>query len=162
MKNIYLLIICIISIQLHVFSQNCKGIKVEKDEFTDQVTISTPITKSTAYLPISFTRMPSKEGDILFAMFITKAYSFDVGKKGLYVIFEDGSKWIREDVEVRYKRSNNGYHVMATLALGEIEIIELQGKKVKKFKLYIHEKDVSPKDAEEFRNNVSCVMKTEL
>jgi hypothetical protein len=83
----------------------------------------------------------------IFLRLQTYGETLDIGKKGVYILFEDGTKWNKEwkiDTDEGVGRWW-GYKALVLLDYDEVEIFA--NKKISAFKLYTHEENLSEKEA---------------
>ena len=73
-------------------------------------------------------------------------------------MFTDGTKLTKptEKIDVKYDK---GYEYSAFITLTTADLTTLNTKKVKKFRLYIHDETVSSVEADKFKLYVSCIRK---
>ena len=116
----------------------------EEDEFTNEVTFRTNLLK-----PVSITKVIRNNKATYYLSLSTRGNTINYNKKGVYILFTDGKKWVKldEEIDVDY---NDGYEYSAFIKLNPIDIKLFQTKKIDKFKLYIYEGSVNPTDSDNF------------
>ena len=114
------------------------------DEFDDRTTWRSPLLKN-----ISFTKVKGSDG--VFRTYVNiraVGSTLNVGKKGLTVIFEDGSRFERPAAKIDAKAgSGSGWNYSAFVSVDEEDLNLFATKKVKAYKLYIYKGALYGKDA---------------
>lgn len=128
-----------------LFKEAESSIDKNIDDFDNSKTFYTQMLK-----PAFITRIVKKSTITYYLSFSTKGSTLNAGEKGVYVIFQDGTKWIRslEKIDVEY---DDGYEYSSFTTITAADLRLFQRKKVKKFKLYIYDYEVSEEDATFFQ-----------
>lgn len=131
-----------------------KFINKRFDEFEEKTTYITPI------LDDMVLSKHIKDNDVKYYLSLyTIGSTLNYGGKGVFVIFEDGTKWVKESEEIdveNIKGSNWGYKAFIPLNQKDLEIFS--NKVVKKFRLYIYDNE-SPKNNQLFPYLVQSIIK---
>ncbi len=146
--------IFILLIQLLVQNHtNCDRLEIVRDEYTDEIRVTTPITSkvgsSTFLMPLVITKVV-KKNESNYYLYITSAFSndYEVDRKGIYFIFEDGSKYVDETVPIKFNdHRNRGYELSALTKLTPELLTKFTTIKVKKFRLNLYEGEIDDEDA---------------
>lgn len=136
----------------------CLKIERRTDDFTDEVTINNPIIegREISSMILYKTLTSSKES---FALSLrTYGSTVNVGKTGVIILFDDGTKMSKPTVEIDVESDEKGFEYSAYVSLNETEVKSLMTKKIKKFRLYIYDEDVSPSFSEKFTYYVKCIL----
>lgn len=137
----------------------CK-INYEKDKFTGQVKIYTPITTKMGISPLIFYKMIGSEDTTFYLAIYTYSSIGDYGTTGVYIIFEDGERWIKEEAKIRVDYiSSYNYSYVTQIRVHEGEIEKLKTKKITDVRLgRSAEKKIESKDAEKFICSLNRVL----
>ena len=134
----------------------CKKIEVEKDKFTGDIRYTTPSVHGFHFIKVI-------SGNITrIYMFIRETdYTCSVGKKGVYLLFDNGSKLSKDDVEIDVEvgDSSDKYLYTAFFPLTESDIKVLSEKLITDDRLYIYDGTVSTDRAKEIRGYLRCLIK---
>lgn len=139
-----------VALPLITFAQ-CKGITSKTDDFTGEKTLMTP-TMSNLVLVKSI-----KEKDTTYTLCLQVPNSQMAIGKGAYVLFSDGSKWMKDFEEVDSQVITSYYVYYAKIQLTPDELEEISTKRIKKMKLHIFEADVTEKIGNWFLQEVACM-----
>jgi len=137
--------------------------KVERivDDFTGEVKISSPIMIGEHLSPILIYKFLKKGKATLYYLSLrTSGSTLNINKNGVTVLFEDGTKWNKQQAKVNVDANSNGYDYSAFIQLNDAELITFITKKIKKIRLYIYDENVKPSDADKFRLFVKCIKTT--
>lgn len=135
------------------FNTNAQ-IDKEVDEFTGEISAYTPLLKKASMM-----KFIKKGVTRYFLTLSTEGSTLTSYKTGVYVIFTDDTKWIKENEKVDYKSSRgSGWNYTCFVTLTDNDLKLFATKKIKKFKLYIHTDDITEKDATEFMENVNKII----
>ena len=122
------------------------------DDFTNEIEIQSPILG-----PVGTMYKSIKKGKVTYYL------RFSIGSEGIYrgngvyILFTDGTKWIRpnEKVEVIY---SDGFENKVFMSLTPTDLAIFNTKIIKKVRLYIHDMNVEFSEGEKFRNQVAVVI----
>jgi hypothetical protein len=125
----------------------------EVDEFNGEIRINSPLLSK-----LGFISKHIRNGKSTY-YFSTSIKSNGIYKgMGVIILFTDGTKWSRpnEEVDVDYSEGFQN-NVFLTLTSSDLEIFKK--KVIRKIRLYIHDKDVDLKEAENFRKLLNIIIK---
>ena len=136
----------------------CSKIENQKDDFTDNISINSPIIESREIASmILYKHIMS--GKITYALSLqTSGVTVNVGQTGVIILFDDGTKMNKTTIEFDVDADEKGYKYSAYVPLTETEVKSLTTKKIKKFRLYIYDEELNQTFAEKFTYYVKCVM----
>ena len=120
--------------ELKAINAGVESIKKSYDEFDDKTDWDSPILKN-----IAFYKTKYKDGMIrMYVRLSTEGVTLNMGKKGLTVIFEDGSRFERPNAEIKADSgAGSMWDYRAFESINEEELSLFATKKVKAYKLYI-------------------------
>jgi hypothetical protein len=126
--------------------------KFEKrvDDFTSEVTISTPILTNSEISPVILYKIIKNGVAHYYISLNTTGSTVNVGEKGVIVLFTDGTKWTRQ-TEIDVDASSRGFNYSAWITLTSSDLLTFQNKTIKGFKLYIYDEYVALPVAERFK-----------
>lgn len=134
----------------------CNKIKKEEDEFTDELHFYSPeidgnmtIHKYIRNSKTSYYLSLSTSGSIVA-----------VGKKGVIILFKDGTKINKpsEEIDVDTYGSGSKFKYSAFIRLTKSDLVKLSTKSVKKYRLYIFDSTIGEIDSMKFENYVDCII----
>ena len=86
--------------------------------------------------------------------------TLNVGKEGLYILFEDGTKLIKPDAKIDVEvSSGSGYVYSAFVPLSQSEIKLLINKDITDKRTYLYDGTVDNESAKEIREYLKCLTK---
>lgn len=136
----------------------CSKIEKRTDDFTNEVTINNPIIEGRQISSMILYKTV-KSGKVSYSLSLrTYGSTVNVGETGVIILFDDGTKMSKPTVKIDVDTDEKGFEYSAYIPLTETEVKSLTTKKIKKFRLYIYDKEVSPSFAEKFTYYVKCVM----
>jgi|BioPla2DNA2_1021312.scaffolds.fasta_scaffold36365_2 hypothetical protein len=136
----------------------CSKIEKRTDDFTNEVTINNPIIEGRQISSMILYKSV-KSGKVSYSLSLrTYGSTVNVGETGVIILFDDGTKMSKPTVKIDVDSDEKGFKYSAYIPLTEIEVKSLTTKKIKKFRLYIYDEEVSPGFAEKFTYYVKCVM----
>lgn len=136
----------------------CSKINKKTDDFTGRTIISSPLFESGKNLPVAIFKSIVDDDVSYFLALQTYSLTVNVYKKGVIILFENGSKLTKKDVEIDVEASQRGYEYSALVPLTKAEAESLATKHIDKFRLYIYDEDVTQGFALKFTNYVKCVL----
>jgi hypothetical protein len=140
----------------------CLKIEQKKDDFTSEVTINNPIIEGRNISSMILYKTV-KSGKVSYSLSLrTYGSTVNVGITGVIILFDDGTKISKPTVKIDVDSDEKGFEYSAYIPLTEIEVKSLTTKKIKKFRLYIYDEEVSPGFAEKFTYYAKCVMDKKL
>ncbi len=137
-------------------TQICGKISKRSDDFTDEVTYSSPIMDGISIAPMIVYKSISNEGTVYFLSLQANGSTLNVGESGVIILFEDGSKMTKSN-KVDVDAGSNGYKYSAYITLSETEIEKLITTPIDKFRLYIYDRDVNHGQAEKLGIYLECM-----
>ena len=136
----------------------CSKIEQRTDDFTNELTINTPIIESRNISSMILYKT-IKSGKVSYSLNLsTYGSTINVGETGVIILFHDGTKMNKPTVKIDVDSDDKGFKYSAYLSLSETEVKSLTTKKIKKFRLYVYDEEVSAGFAEKFTYYVKCVM----
>mgnify|MGYP001105373465 CR=1 FL=1 len=138
----------------------CKGITKDVDEFKNITTYSTPYIKgvlSTAPLPLAASKIITDTDTAYLLHFQLVAGAYDPYKKGLYVLFDNGEKWIMDETEIKCRYGSSFNYYSAYFLLDEEKIATLNNNAITKFKLFTHERTLQKGQYSDFVKLFKCI-----
>ncbi|RRG24815.1 hypothetical protein DWB61_02055 [Ancylomarina euxinus] len=132
----------------------CNSIIVEKDKFTNKTKYHSPYIN-----PISFLRVQTDSSITNYMSIQVSGSTINVGIKGVIILFKDGTKIERPNVEVDSKVSRNGggFTYSAFFNLEKEEIETLSQKIISDVRLYIYDSEI--KDGIKYQEYLKCIEK---
>ncbi len=136
----------------------CSKIERRTDDFTNEVTINNPIIEGRKISSMILYKT-IKSGKVFYFLSLeTYGSTVNVGETGLIILFDDGTKMSKPTIKIDVDTDEKGFKYSAYIPLTETELKSLTKKKIKKFRLYIYDEEVSPGFAEKFTYYVKCIM----
>lgn len=137
----------------------CSKLKREIDDFTGEIKISSPISSGRQLSPMTIYKHINKSKTVYYLRLRTYGSTLNVSETGVIVLFTDGTKWIKQS-KIDVDAESNGFEYSAFINLTPTDLISFSTKKIKKFRLYIYDKEVNSSDADKFKLFVKCVKET--
>ena len=137
--------------------QLCAEIDRSVDDFTRAVTFRSPQSNGFELTKISIQKTVSKTGTRYY--FSLRAYgsSVVVDGKGVIILFTDGTK-LSKSVDIDVEADKDQFEYTAFIPLTSADLLLLSTKKIKKYRLYIFDEEVSASEADKLRLFTKCVM----
>ncbi|HEY1192616.1 hypothetical protein [Flavobacterium sp.] len=136
----------------------CAKLEREVDDFTDEIKISSPLMISGSLSPIMIYKYLKKGKPPLYYLSLkTSGSTLTVNGKGVIVLFDDGTKWLKPQNKVDIDATSNGYMYSSFIPLSTTDLATFTTKKIKKIRLYIYDGSVVPSDADKFTLFVKCL-----
>jgi hypothetical protein len=139
-----------------------KGCDVVKDvdKFTEQISIKTPLECGFKICPLIFGKLIKKEDTTYYLHFYLKSSSASYTAKGIYVIFEDGEKWIKEDAVIETSYASSGlYSYRSQLNLSHSDIERLSKFRITDIRLWQIDYEVTAQEGKNLICSLEKVMK---
>ncbi len=76
---------------------DCIEIKKETDKFTNEIKLYSPIIIKGSFAPLRIIKIIAGNTKYYFLSLTTKGFGLNVGKSGVILLFEDGSKLHKND-----------------------------------------------------------------
>ena len=161
MKYLYLLLL----FSSFSFAQmQCEGVDIKVDDFTSEKVIK---TKSRGYgapnphLSILQGVKIKANNEIVTGLQIKLlSDSLPKGDFGVYFIFEDGSKLIRENIKVDKSVAGRYYSLSAIMDLNELELKQFETLKVSKIRVINEDAEIDSSEAKDFLSDFKCLVQT--
>lgn len=134
----------------------CSGLERKVDDFTDKITISSPLLSGNRISPMIIYKTMSKGVSVYYLSLSTSGNTVNVNKTGVNVLFDDGTKWNRQS-KVDVEATSDGFEYSSFIKLTQNDLIVFSKKRIKKFRLYIYDEDVNYGEAEKFKSYVDCI-----
>jgi len=129
-------------------------IKKETDDFTGEVTITSPILNDVSLLKVI------KKGSstpIYYLDLETGGSTLNYNVKGVIVLFKDGSKWSKPEQKIDV-RVSDGWRYSAFITLTQQDLQLFSSKEIDKFRLYIYDNH-APDETDKFVYYVQAITK---
>lgn len=156
MKIIFTLLLTLCSLLL-LSQDDCTGsLTINKDKFTGEISIFTPLDE-----PLSINKIVEKTKTYYFLSASVIGVTATVGRKGLYILFSDGTKFIRqnESIDTKVNKYGSGFEYSAFIELTKKEVEIFSKKTVTDVKLYIYDREVDGFDSSQFKCYVAAILK---
>lgn len=158
MKQLLIIFLCVINLSgftQSLDSLDCGHIEREYDEFEKETTLRTPLLKN-----CSLTKVISKSGTRYYLSVYAPGATVNVGEGGVKIILSNDQilSFPSEKISVDVT-SVGGYSYSAFIPINQATLQLLQKYQVLKWKLYIYDNSQNSKDATEFMEAVSCIVK---
>lgn len=144
-------------------SQNCfaqddcsNSLETDKDKFTGEVSIRTPINE-----PMCINKVIDKNQIYYYLRIEVIGETPSVVKKGVMVLFSDGSKLSKpnEKIDVRVNKYGSGYEYTSFIVLTKKEVDLFAKKKATDVRLYIYDREIDEVDASQFMCAAEAIIK---
>lgn len=110
----------------------CNKITVTNDKFDDLITSSTPNNKRLKLFKII------DKGITNYFLNITQfQHVANVNINGVYILFDDGTKWIKKDNPISVEVIGSSFHYSSLIRLTTNDLEDLKNKKITDTRLYI-------------------------
>lgn len=156
MRNTLILFIFFVLLYTTSYSQTNCEIKKEVDKFEGTIRFRTDDFKW-----CSFTKVV-KSSDTLYYVYLTaEGMTANYLKRGVIILFTDGSKIEKNDAEVDCKyRAGTMYDYSAFIRLTEDDLNQLTTKTMSAFRLYIYDRGFGEKKALKLAESLKCLIKS--
>ena len=134
----------------------CKKLAREIDDFADVVKINSPLITGSVVSSLFIYKNISKTETKYYLGLRTTGSTVVVDGKNVIVLFTDGTKWANPE-KINVKAGKNGFDYSAFIPLTKDDLLVFSEKTIKKFRLYIFDKEVNLGDAEKFLAYVNCI-----
>ena len=122
----------------------------EVDDFTNEIKIDCPVLGTPART-VHLIKTINRGKVQYFMRLMTQGSSVVVDGKGVYILFTNGTKLMKEGAKVTVDTDHNGYSYSAFLLLTSSDLKILASKNIKKFRLYIFDGELNERESEQFR-----------
>lgn len=130
----------------------CKNIDKKEDKFNGSVHLFTPKKGL-----ISFMKAIDGDKESVFISVTQFGKTLNVNEKGLYLLFEDGSKLEYPNAKIDVEATSEGYFYKAFQILSNDDIENLSTQLITDKKLYIYEGSIDKEDAIALKNYLKCL-----
>lgn len=133
------------------------------DDFTNEIHISSPyhLIPNTYFgrIKITINKFINKGVPKYYLFLYSYGSQLNIGKKGAIILFNDNSKLNKPnaDIDVENDRRSEFWNYSTSILLNESELRLLSLKKIKKFRLYIHDENISDEEAEIFMRYINII-----
>jgi hypothetical protein len=135
----------------------CNQIDRTVDEFTNEVQISTPYSLNSGD-DVMLLKYIKNGKTIYYLSLETNGSTLNYATKGVSILFEDGTKFSKPTAAIDVDVADYGYKYSAFITLTLLEAQTFTKKRIKKFRLYIYDGEVSSQAAEKFTIYSKCVI----
>lgn len=133
----------------------CSKITNEKDKFENKETFYTPAEKG-----VSFVKVVENGVTIIYLSIHVYGNTLNVGEKGLYILFDDGSKYVNAEVKIDVKTSNgSGYDYSAFIRLTPDDLKNFSTKNMTDKRAYIYDGVIDKEASTKIKEYLKCLMK---
>lgn len=159
MKHLSIIFYMTVSIfTAYAQSSTCEKITRKVDDFTNEITISSPIFDQNEIQKMIAMRFITKSKTDYYLDLYTIGHTVNVSISGVIILFTDGSKITKPTAEVDVEVHDDGYQYRSFITLNQSDLQHLTTKEISKFRLYIYDQSVSPEQANRFKNYVGCLL----
>lgn len=124
------------------------------DKTKDEITLRTPISPKVQMVKLIQDYVPT-----YYIRFKTTTSKLINHITGVFVLFNDGTKWTKADEQVVYKSSKgNEYIYWSSVILTPTDLKLFSTKRIKKYTLYQWEEEMSENLGADFLNNVQMLI----
>jgi hypothetical protein len=134
----------------------CLKIEKEKDEFTNELKFSSPLMNGRQISAITIYKHINNGKAVYYLSLRTNGSTLTLNGTGVIILFQDGTKWTKAS-KIDVDAGSNGFDYSAFITLTPTDITTFSTKEIKKFRLYIYDKEVNSSDANRFRLYTECV-----
>ncbi len=160
MKKILLIIFVVLSININAQRDSSLCNKIERivDDMTGKITIGSPSEEAVPSLKLVKVIL-AKDTLYLFRL-RTYGITLNISETGVIILFTDGTKMIKETkIAVDIGDETNSWLYKANITASSEDLKILATKTIKKFRLFIYDKDINEKEGNDFREYVNCILK---
>ena len=137
----------------------CYEVEREIDDFTNEIIINSRIVFYNKTSPVTIYKYINKNVITYYLSLKTYGFTPIALEKGVIILFEDGSKLNKPNVNIDIQVTQNAnYEYSAFFRITTSELSILRSKKIKKFRLYIFDEIINEEFSIRFPEYVKCVM----
>lgn len=136
----------------------CEQNMREVDEFTNEININTPYPALGESSSVILYKSIKTGKTVYYLALQTNGSTLNVSKQGVTVLFEDGTKFIKPTAALDIDAADDGYAYSAFIPITLSEVQMFTKNRIKKFRLYIYDGEITPQTAEKFTIWSKCVM----
>lgn len=151
MRNIIILLLLNYSIQ----GQNCKGVEEKIDKFTGEKTFNT-----TYLAPIVLIKNVKDNDTTYYVAVNMEKSSSNYDASGVYILFQNGDKIIKEDQKVNCKYSStiDKYNFTAFFRIDYDDLKKFVTSPITDFKLYVYEDSIGKGNGNRIMEYAKCLL----
>lgn len=143
-----------------MLSKNIKEISITKDKYNPtKVTYRSPISMGVQLMPVFFTRIDNLgESSNVYVYMRAKGGTLNVGKKGVDILFLDGTVLNLTDVSVKPEADSRGYEYTSFFKMTPEMIESFKKSPIDSFRLYIYEVDLDDRTSKQIQNYFKAIL----
>lgn len=136
-----------------------KKLSITNDEFTGEITTNNPYDTKGAVIYKYSKKVNGKMTDNFYLSLDACGSTLNVPEKGVIILFEDGSKFEKPsaEIDVDYKGDYCTYKYSCFIPLTKTELLTFSKKKIKKYRLYIYDEELSPEISGDFKQYCGAI-----
>jgi hypothetical protein len=136
----------------------CPEIEKQDDDFTSEIKFNTPYPDNKSQALIVLYKHIKNGKPVYYLSLRTYGGTAVVDGIGATVLFSDGTKWSKP-IKIGVEAESDGYEYSAFIPLNQTDLALLSSKKIKKYRLYIFDKDVNTYQANKIKLYANCLKK---
>ena len=136
----------------------CSRIEKKSDDFTNEVSYSTPFYEGKDLIPLVFYKIIKGGNKTYYLSLTANGNTVVVDGKGVIILFEDGTKINKPNVKIEVNAKSDGYEYSAFFPLTVQEIQFLKNKKITNYRLYIFDNKLNKSFAEKLKYYSKCLL----
>lgn len=133
----------------------CEEITNEKDKFTGEITYRTPHGNLGLYI-VKYVK--SGVVDYYLSVYVGGS-TLNTNEKGVYILFDNGKKIIRNNEHIDVSYGDEGWMYNGFIKLTKENITLLKNNLITDVKLFIYDKEIDNKSANNIRQYMKCLSK---
>jgi hypothetical protein len=135
----------------------CSLIIRDVDDFTDEISLRSPYSNDNLQMyPMAIIKTISKTKTTYYLSLLAIGQTVSLFEKGVIILFDDGTKWTKPN-EIDVEATENGFEYRAFITLSLADLTTFSTKKIKKYRLYVYDKEVNSNDADNFKIYTKCI-----
>jgi hypothetical protein len=150
------LLLCLyLALPLHVIAQKnyCKDIETDNDDLRQSTKILSPILE-----PVCFYKVKDKQHTVTYIALKATGSTYNLQAKGVLLLFKDGSRWEKPEVEATAKVKSLGtYQYTAMVELSDEDLKMFSERAILKYGIYIYDGKLSEKEGVKYQAYASCI-----
>jgi hypothetical protein len=139
----------------------CNKVEDRVDEFTGERTMNSPIIIESRISPLIVYKNYTDKGTVYYLSLNTVGSTLNVAKRGVTILYEDGSKLEKPGSEIDTDATDHGYRYSAYIMMTERELSKFAKVGVDKFRLFIYDENVDDNLTNSFKKYVECLIKAD-
>jgi hypothetical protein len=136
----------------------CALITKEVDDFSGEVTFSSPLSEGFRILDARIIKVKDKKSTVCYLRLNAPGGTLNLNERGVTLIFTDGTKW-KKDVKISVSSAKVDWTYSAFITLKPEDLSLFSKKIIKKYQLFIYDNELSEYDGIYFRQYVRCIRK---